>query len=403
MRVEISPRLGFLLPFSIGDRWGEGFPTVRHFSEKGVNLPGNDGLGSHGSMIKHPQRAAEALRGLVCCIIISHIEAAMNIRDCEILYDAPTGACAPRPLRGYAVHHIRSGAMLEVSVCPRWRMTPSARRALKEKKTSEAMQRINARNKELHIMRLIECNFSGEAFVLTPTYDYPAEDYGFVNIDDMLEYYEANHLPETDADVRRDVRNFLNKLKRRMKSPKALKWILQIEEGVKEQPFGMPNHLHAHMVIEAEGLTQDEIKALWPHGFMRCDRLDLTHKGSARLAAYFCKQKRGGRWWSHSRNLKKPVETVSYHSISHRRVAQLANDVRQYGREIFEDYYKGYSLQDAPVVRYSDYGPGCYIYARLYRKPPENGPKSPPWGLGRHPPDRDRAGKAVPRRISGGI
>lgn len=211
----------------------------------------------------------------------------MNTRDYEILYDAPTGSCDPRPPKGYAVHHIRSGAMLEVSVCPRWPITPAARRALKQKKTPAAMQNINARNKKRRIMRLIECNFTESAFVLTPTYAYPIDDYGFVNRDDMLDYYQANHLPEDYTDVRRDMRNFLNRIKRRMDDPKALKWILQIEEGTKEQPFGMPNHLHAHMVIEAEGLTQDEIKALWPRGFVHCDRLDLTHKGAACLANYY--------------------------------------------------------------------------------------------------------------------
>lgn len=187
-----------------------------------------------------------------------------------------------------------------------------------------------------------------------------------------------------------------------MDDPKALKWILQIEEGTKEQPFGMPNRLHGHMVIEAEGLTQDEIKALWPHGFMRCDRLDLTHKGAARLAAYFCKQKRGGRWWSHSRNLKEPVETVNRHRISHRRAALLAHDVQQYGREIFEKLYPRYDLQDVPEVRFSDYGPGVYIYARLRLKPPAEGLRRPPRGLPASPlPSGRGAAGAVPRRASG--
>lgn len=326
----------------------------------------------------------------------------MNIRDYEILYDAPTGSCDPRPSKGYAVHHIRSGAMLEVSVCPWWPMIPSARRALKAKKTPEAMRRINDRNRERRIMRLIECNFTESAFVLTPTYDYPVEDYGFMKLDDMVKYYEAHRLPEDVADVRRDVRNLLNRVKRRMKHPKALKWILQVHEGVKEQPFGMPNHFHAHMVIEAEGLTQDEIKALWPHGFMRCDRLDLTRKGSAALAEYFNKQKRGGRWWSHSRNLKQPVETVNHHKVSHRRVKLLAHDVRQYGRDIFRELYPDYELQDSPIIRFSDFGPGCYIYARLRREPPSDGPKPPPAGLCDHSRERGRgAEKAAPRRVSG--
>ena len=293
----------------------------------------------------------------------------MKLSDYEILYDLPTGEYDGAGIGGIRTVTIRAGASLEVMCHPILTHWPAgAKREKKQRKTREAMERINQRNRMLREMRLLEENFSERAFVLTYTYAYPVEDYGLMNRDDMLEYYEANHLPEDDSDVRRDVRNFLARVRRRMVDPKGLKWSMHIEEGVKEQPFGLPNHLHAHMVIEAEGLTQDQLKALWEHGTLQCDRFDKSNDGARRLAKYFTKQKRGRRWWSHSRNLKDPKVTVSDRKVSRRRAMKVASDVTQYGREIMEKLYPGYRLMELPRVHYSDFLPGAFIYARMRRR-----------------------------------
>lgn len=293
----------------------------------------------------------------------------MKDLDYEILYDLPRGEYRGQLIEGIRTKTIRAGESLEIMCHPIVKPVPAeARRAAKARRTSKAMEEVNRRNRTLKLMRLLEHNFTPRAFVLTFTYAYPTEDYGFANRDDMLQYYIDNHLPESRADVRRDVTNFLNRVKRRMQDPKALKWALVIEEGVKGQPFGMPNHLHAHMCLEAEGLTQDALKELWPHGYMECDRFDKRHDGSKRLASYLNKQRRGGRWFSHSRNLKMPVPRVSDRKISRRRAQLVAEDVRRSGREIFESLYPGYRLMEEPRVTFSDYMPGAYIYARMRRR-----------------------------------
>lgn len=295
-------------------------------------------------------------------------EPTMKLSDYDLLYDLPSGEYDGAGIKGIRTVTIRAGASLEVMCHPLLKQWPAgARREKKARKTKEAMEKINRRNRMLRELRLLEENFTERAFVLTYTYAYPAEDYGFMNRDDMLDYYEKNRLPEDEDAVRRDVRNFLGKVRRRMQDPKKLKWDMHIEEGVKEQPFGMPNHLHAHMVIEAEGLTQDELKALWPHGLLQCDRFDKSNDGAKRLANYFNKQKRGRRWWTHSRNLREPRVTVSDRKVSRRRAMRVASDVMQYGREIMEKLYPGYKLMELPRVRYSDYMPGAYIYCRMRR------------------------------------
>lgn len=298
--------------------------------------------------------------------------AAMRLQDYEALYDLPAGEYDGRGIDGIRTTTIRAGRSLEVMCHPIFRRWPEGtKRAAKEKATKESMARLNQRNLTRKMMRLIEHNFTEAAFVLTGTYDYPAEDIGLRNVDDVLGFYQERGLPEAVEDIRRDIRNFIAKIKRRMKSagvePKKIKWLQRIEEGTKELPFGLPPRYHFHMVIEAEGLTQDEIKTCWAHGFTSCDRLDLKHDGAKRLAVYFTKQKRGGRWWSHSRNLKEPPRRVSDRKMSRRRAAKIAEDVRRNAREIFEKLYPGYRLMEEPEVRYSDFMAGAFIYARMRR------------------------------------
>lgn len=289
-------------------------------------------------------------------------------RDYEILYDLPGGEYDGRQVEGIRTTTIRAGASLEIMCCPIVQVTPAARRELRSRKTRPAVERINRRNTERHMMRLIEMNFTPAAFVLTGTYDYPAADYGMVSRDELLAQIEARGLPEGVDGARRDVRNFLARVRRRVirssGDASGLKWLYRIEESANAEPF--PRY-HFHMVIEAPGMTQDEIKALWPFGFTSCDRLDLKHDGAARLASYLNKQRRGGRWWAHSRNLKAPVPTVSERRISRRRAAAIAADVHRDGARILEALYPGYRCMAEPEVRFSDFMPGAYIYARMRR------------------------------------
>lgn len=142
---------------------------------------------------------------------------------------------------------------------------------------------------------------------------------------------------------------------------------MRIEEGAKELPLGLPPKYHIHMILEAEGLDRGEIEALWPFGYVQCTRFDVKRDGAARLASYLTKNKRCGRWVSHSRNLKRPEAKVSDRRMSRRRARRVAEDVLYAGREIFEKLYPGYRLMATPRVTYSDFMPGCYIYCRMRR------------------------------------
>ena len=295
----------------------------------------------------------------------------MRLEDYEVLYDLPAGEYDGRGIAGIRTVTIRAGASLEVMCHPIIRQWPEgAKREAKRRRTGKAMEAINARNLTLNLMRLAELNFTHlKAMVLTGTFEYPCmDDIGLMNIDDVWTEWQKRKLPESVEDVRKIVRNFLGRVKRRMEDPKALKWILRIEEDDKLAPFGLPTRYHVHMLIEAGDLTQDDVSAQWPFGFTRCDRFDLLHDGAARIARYITKNKRGGRWVSHSRNLKKPVPRVSDRKLSRRRAAKIAEDVAFMGRAIFEKLYPGYRVAETIRVTYSDFLAGAYIYCRMRRR-----------------------------------
>lgn len=300
----------------------------------------------------------------------------MRHEDYQLLFDLPEGEYQGRGLDGVRTVTWRAGNLLEIACYPIVRLGEAAKRETKRRRSTPAMEKVNARNAERKIMRYIEANFSPEACVVTGTYAYPANgDYAMMDVKAMAAEYEARKLPWEMERVRMDVRNWLGKLRRRVKQlggdpRRDFKWLIRIEEG-KEPPLpGIPAKFHFHAVVEGPGLDSQTVKALWEekHGTARVDGLCLNDDGAARLARYFTKQKSGGRWWSHSRNLIDPPPRVSDRKVSRRRLSKLAGDVMKDGREILEKLYPGYRLAEAPQVRYSDFVAGAYIYARMRRR-----------------------------------
>lgn len=296
----------------------------------------------------------------------------MRTRDYEILYDLPAGEYEGRGVEGVRTVTWRAGRSLEVVCHPSNPMPEGARREAKRRRTTPAAARINDRNRERHMMRLLEANFDEGALVFTGTYAYPVEDYGRANLRELADEYERRALPWDEERVRKDVRNWIAKLRRRVvvRGGRAedLKWLVRIEEGKEPPVYGLPRKYHIHAVIAAPGVTRGEAEALWVHGMAEAKAFNLRDDGAARLARYLNKQKTGGRWWSHSRNLLDPQPTVSERRISRRRMARIAADVQRDGAEILEALYPGYKVVELPDVKYSDFMPGCYIYARLRRR-----------------------------------
>ena len=306
----------------------------------------------------------------------------MRLSDYEVLYDLPEGQYDGRGIEGVRTRTWRAGQSVEVTAHPIVRYSAEAKREAKSRKTGKAAAQVNARNTQRHIMRLLEANFTTEAVVITGSYSYPVEDYGLCDVAELQRIYEERKLPWELERVRQDIRNWRERMARRVRAvggdaKRDFKWLVRIEEGKEPPGVGLPAKYHFHAVIEGPGLDKETVRALWEQGGWRhghVDMLDLSDSGAARLSKYFTKQKLGGRWWSHSRNLIDPQPTVSDRKISRRRLALIAADVSRNAREIFGKLYPGYKLVEVEV-RYSDFVQGAYIYARLRRAEDVR----PPW------------------------
>lgn len=292
----------------------------------------------------------------------------------EVLYDLPEGEVSERRLGGVRTRTVRAGEFLEVEAYPLITLEAPAREEYRKRSTSAAQRKINLENARKRVRRLLENNFSSGDFVLHPTFDYGFEDYGFANAKEKREEFYRRGYPLGDDDARKEIRNFIKRVKRYIKrhggDVKAFKYLYVIEK-TKEPRDGDINavaaHYHYHMAMSGCGvLTISTINELWDKGYTKAEPVDMRFNGLKGLGRYMVKQSRTTRW-AKSRNLAEPEIRVSDRKISRRRLAQIAREVQYAGKEIFEKLYPGYRLEEEPVVKYSDFVAGAYIYARMRR------------------------------------
>lgn len=301
----------------------------------------------------------------------------------EILFDLKAGEYNQAEVGGIRTRTIRAGDALEVECFPITKVAEGARREYIRRKSRPGQEALNKRNAEKRIRRLIDANFTTEDYVVTLTWDYSPIDRFHMSHAAALAKWDELGLPVDEDEARWEFVKYVKRLKyhmgRRGWGAKELKYLYVLEvthERRDTDPAALYNHHHFHAVIHAPGLSIEDIKALWPHGDVRCDRLSFRGNGSANLAAYITKQHgveridregRRLRRWATSKNLVEPQITVSDRKVSRRRAQQVAQDVQQFGREIFEKLYPGYQCVEDPTVRYSDFVAGAYIFARLRR------------------------------------
>ena len=317
----------------------------------------------------------------------------------EILYDLPEGEYHPAAVGGIRTRTLRAGDVIEVACFPVTRVGDVARAECLRRKSTPAQARLNRQRAAQRVRLLIEGNFTGADYVLTLTWDYGAVDRDRMPYAEALSLWEAEGLPRDEDEARRAWGNYIKRVRYHMgragHAGQELKFLYVLEstrEPRDEDPRPLYPRYHFHAVIHAPGLTREALKALWPFGFVRADELSTRDEGVARLAGYMTKQcgraaagdARKFRRWACSKNLKEPEERVSDRAVSRRRAMRVAEDVRQWGREIFEAVYPGYRCVEDPEVRYSDFVAGAYIRARL-RKVDDRAPWERVRGVGREP------------------
>ena len=171
-------------------------------------------------------------------------------------------------------------------------------RAQKQRASSAARERLNARTSFQKLERTLAANFDDGDLYVTLTYD-------------------DKHLPDSRDKAVRKIRAFLAKLRSaRRERGQPLRYIY-VTEGCR--PGG---RLHHHLVLNSTGEDLSEIKTLWSYG----DNIELRRLNFHRdytyedLASYLTKEPRewghpqvGERTWTPSLGLIKPeqmTETV---------------------------------------------------------------------------------------------
>ena len=242
---------------------------------------------------------------------------------------------------------IKAGDYLECEIFPMVLMEPGIREA-RRKRTPEQMREINRRNAVKKLERLMNANFTAGDLMPHLTMDRPCP-------------FE---------EMQKIVRNFFQRLRRlAAKRGAVLRYIYVIET---KQERGAQRH-HLHGVINGGWITRDEVEKLWGHGLSRVDRVQQQEKGLAGFARYITQQKTTQerlmrRSWGASKGLRQPSVTVADHKFSRAAAAKIARDLEGDARTILEKKYPGYRLIEQPVIRYSDWLPGCYIYAMMVRR-----------------------------------
>ena len=194
---------------------------------------------------------------------------------------------------------VRSGRL----VCAVVYTTPTAvdspkARAQKQKASTAARERLNARTSFQKLERTLAANFDDGDLYITLTYD-------------------DKHLPESRDKAVRRIRSFLSKLRGARKARGQPLRYIYVTEGC-----GPGGRLHHHVVLNSTGDDLEEIRRLWIYGDnvelrrLRFDR-DYTYED---LASYLTKEPRewghpqvGERTWTPSLGLARPepeTETV---------------------------------------------------------------------------------------------
>lgn len=258
---------------------------------------------------------------------------------------------------------------LEVDITPVTNM-PEAGKEKKEK-SSQAQKNLNDKRSKRRFVQIANTNFGADDLHISATYN------------------EA-HLPMTLEEAERNVHNYLDRVKRRMKrvTGQDLKYMLVTEYTPEDEENTDPEdkttkavRIHHHIILNG-GLNRDDLELMWSAtrinwkkaesdpeyrknvdylGFVNCDRLQPNENGLEGLVNYINKRKKGCKKWSTSMNLKKPKKKKNDHKWSFRKLRELAKTPED--KEVWRKQYKGYEPTKIDF-QYNEYT-GWSVYLRL--------------------------------------
>lgn len=258
---------------------------------------------------------------------------------------------------------------LEVDIVPVTNMPEAGQE--KKGKSSQAQKNLNDKRSKRRFVQIANTNFGADDLHISATYN------------------EA-HLPMTLEEAERNVHNYLDRVKRRMKrvTGQDLKYMLVTEYTPEDEEDADPEdkttkavRIHHHIIING-GLSRDDLELMWSAtrinwkkaqndpeyrknvdylGFVNCDRLQPNENGIEGLVNYINKRKKGCKKWSTSMNLKKPKEKKNDHKWSFRKLRELAKTPED--KEVWRNQYKGYEPTKIDF-QYNEYT-GWSVYLKM--------------------------------------
>lgn len=254
---------------------------------------------------------------------------------------------------------------LEVDIVPVTNMPEAGKEKTKE--SSQAQKNLNDKRSKRRFVQIANANFGEDDLHISATYN-------------------EEHLPMTLKEAEKNVHNYLDRVKRRMKrvTGQDLKYMLVTEYTPDEEDEDKAVRIHHHIIIN-RGLNRDDLELMWSTtrinwnkandkeyrkkidyiGFVNCDRLQPNENGIEGLVNYINKRKKGCKKWSTSMNLEKPKEKKNDHKYSFRKLRELAKTPED--KEIWRKQYPGYEPTKIDF-QYNDYtGWSCYLRLRKVR------------------------------------
>lgn len=250
-------------------------------------------------------------------------------------------------IAGYRVKSIWSGPVLEVEAYPYWKV-PQGKRVKTDKNSSKAQEKLNEKNRQKHVARLLNANFR-------------------VHNDLYMTYtYDDAHLPEDYDQAKKDMQNLIRRMKRWLKKQeKYERFELKYIYSTEHTRNGEKVRAHHHMVTNFP--DREAAEELWRRGRARSDRLRAGELGFTKLGEYLVKERglKTRKGYTPSRNLKQPKVTISDTKLTRRRAAKIA--IEEIGaQEIFEKWYQNYQFKDINI-KFSEFVSGAYLYVRMKR------------------------------------
>ena len=242
----------------------------------------------------------------------------------------------------YREKRIYSGKYLEVEIYSISKKERNKKRKRKQKESLTKQKNLNDKNAKKHLIRLVNANFTDNDLAVHLTYD-------------------NKNLPSSEDEARKDVANYLRRIKgyRKRKGYPELKYIAVVE--YKDQEVGKSIRLHHHIIMNGE-VDRDTVEGMWKKGRANADRLKADEFGYEALARYITKDPKGKKRWSQSKNLKQPVIKINDYKYSRRKVYELFKE-KGNARE-FENLYPGYIYTNSETPINDITGTAVYIKMR---------------------------------------